>query len=104
MTILPDAIENHVQQGVLALSWADGRTRGWRHAELRAACPCAECRARRRAGLAMEAIDAVRIAFIEPVGAYGLNLGFSDGHRRGIYPFEMLADAAFRLSSEKSMV
>ncbi|MFS2019777.1 gamma-butyrobetaine hydroxylase-like domain-containing protein [Massilia sp. CT11-108] len=31
------------------------------------------------------------VAAIEPVGAYALNLTFSDGHRRGIYPFEMLA-------------
>ena len=32
-----------------------------------------------------------RLAAIEPVGAYALNLAFSDGHRRGIYPYEMLA-------------
>ncbi|WP_020656100.1 DUF971 domain-containing protein [Massilia niastensis] len=93
MTALPDAIENRALQGVLALSWADGSSASWTHAALRAACPCAECRARRRAGLAVEADDGVRIAAIEPVGAYALNLGFTDGHRRGIFPFEMLGEA-----------
>ena len=39
----------------------------------------------------MEAGDTVGLAEIEPVGAYALNLAFSDGHRRGIYPYEMLA-------------
>jgi DUF971 family protein len=90
MTTTPDAIENHTQQGVLALSWADGRSKSWTHAALRAACPCAECRARRRVGLAVDAGEDVRIAAIEPVGVYALNLAFTDGHQRGIYPFEML--------------
>lgn len=91
MSGLPDAIDNHAGQGVLALHWPDGRTVRWTHAELRAACPCAECRALRRAGRAVAAPDEVRIAAIEPVGAYALNLAFADGHGRGIYPFEMLA-------------
>ena len=60
------------------------------HARLRAACPCSACRAQRRAGLTVDADDAVRLTAIEPVGAYALNLAFSDGHRRGIYPYEML--------------
>jgi DUF971 family protein len=91
MTALPEAIENHAAQGVLALRWPDGSAAQLTHAQLRAACPCSACRARRRAGSAVEADDAVRLAAIEPVGAYALNLAFSDGHRRGIYPYEMLA-------------
>jgi DUF971 family protein len=91
MTALPEAIENHAVQGVLALRWADGREARVTHARLRAVCPCSACRALRR-NVGEVAVDAmVRLADIEPVGAYGLNLTFSDGHRRGIYPFEMLA-------------
>ncbi len=93
MSGLPESIDNHPVQGVLALRWAGGRTVNWTHADLRAACPCAECRALRRAGHAVEAAGDMRIAAIEPVGAYALNLAFADGHRRGIYPFEMLAAA-----------
>jgi DUF971 family protein len=91
MTALPEAIENHPAQGVLALRWADGREARVTHARLRAVCPCSACRALRR-NVGEVAVDAmVRLADIEPVGAYGLNLTFSDGHRRGIYPFAMLA-------------
>ena len=88
---LPEAIENRAAEGVLALRWPDGSESAWTHAALRAACPCAECRARRRSGLAVEADDLLRIADIAPVGAYALNLVFGDGHRRGIFPFSMLA-------------
>lgn len=94
MIPVPVAIENRAQQGVLAFSWEDGSSTSWTHAALRAACPCADCRARRRAGLAVEADERIRLIAIEPVGAYALNLVFTDGHRRGIYPFEMLGEAA----------
>lgn len=91
MNSLPEAIENRARDGVLALRWPDGSETAWTHAALRAACPCAECRARRRGGLAVEADECLRIVAIEPVGAYALNLVFGDGHRRGIFPFPMLA-------------
>ena len=91
MTALPETIENHAAQGVLALHWPDGRSARVTHARFRAVCPCSECRAQRRAGIEVREDGAVRLAAIEPVGAYALNLAFSDGHRRGIYPFEMLA-------------
>jgi DUF971 family protein len=91
MTVPPEAVENHAAQGVLALRWPDGREVHVTHARLRAACPCAACRAQRRAGVEVDVIETVRLAAIEPVGTYALNLAFSDGHRRGIYPYEMLA-------------
>ena len=90
MTVLPEAVENHAAQGVLALRWPDGREARITHARLRAVCPCSACRAQRRAGIDVAVIENVRLAAIEPVGAYALNLAFSDGHRRGIYPYEML--------------
>ena len=94
MTVLPEAVENHAAQGVLTLRWPDGSEAHVTHARLRAMCPCSACRARRRAGIDVEADNAVRLAAIEPVGAYALNLAFSDGHRRGIYPYDMLATLA----------
>jgi DUF971 family protein len=92
MTPLPDTIENHAAHGLLALHWPDGRVATLTHAQLRAACPCSACRARRRAGDSIELDEQVRITDIETVGAYALNLAFSDGHRRGIFPFQMLAE------------
>jgi DUF971 family protein len=92
MTPLPDTIENQSAQGLLAVHWPDGRVAAFTHAQLRAACPCSECRARRRAGESIAPDEQVRITGIEPVGAYALNLAFSDGHRRGIFPFQMLTE------------
>jgi DUF971 family protein len=94
MTALPETIENHAAQGVLALRWPDGSEARVTHARLRALCPCSACRAQRRAGIEVKEDADVRLAGIEPVGAYALNLAFSDGHRRGIYPYEMLASLA----------
>jgi len=96
MTVLPETIENHAARGVLALRWPDGREATITHARLRAACPCSTCRAQRRAGIDVAVIENVRLASIELVGAYALNLAFSDGHRRGIYPYDMLATLAWR--------
>jgi DUF971 family protein len=92
MTPLPDTIENQPVQGLLALHWPGGRVATFTHAQLRAACPCSECRARRRGGETIAPDEQVRITGIEPVGAYALNLAFSDGHRRGIFPFQMLTE------------
>ena len=91
---LPDTIENEAALGVLVLRWPDGTVTPFTHAQLRTACPCSECRAARRAGRTVEAAPGVRLAAIEPVGAYALNLVFDDGHRRGIYPFVFLAELA----------
>ena len=83
-------IENHTVQGVLSLHFVDGRVASLPHARLRSACPCSECRALRRAGNEVDVDAQVRLDALEPVGTYALNLVFSDGHRRGIYPYPML--------------
>ncbi|WP_338770263.1 DUF971 domain-containing protein [Massilia sp. METH4] len=84
----------HVESGsgVLAVHWEDGSDSAFTHAQLRAACPCSECRAIRRAGGIVSAAAGVRLSAIEPAGANALNLAFSDGHARGIYPFALLAE------------
>jgi DUF971 family protein len=90
----PAHIENRARAGILAVRWDDGSAHAFTHAELRAACPCSECRALRRAGGTVEAPDGVRLAAIEAAGNNALNLPFSDGHARGIYPFVLLAELA----------
>jgi DUF971 family protein len=75
---------------VLTVAWADGRTQRVAHARLRAACPCAECTARRRAGNRVDVAPDVTLLDIEPIG-YGIRLLFSDGHARGLYPWPYLA-------------
>jgi DUF971 family protein len=63
-------------------------------AELRAACRCAHCRRAQIDGLVTSSFPAIKIAHVTPVGHYAVNLGFSDGHARGIYPWSYLAELA----------
>ncbi len=70
----------------LRLHWEDGPV--FLGAQvLRAACRCGACRAR---GVPGEAAAAVRLSGAAPVGSYALQLVFSDGHDRGIYPWAWL--------------
>jgi DUF971 family protein len=87
----PTAIIDHRRGGLLEIAWADGHTSHLRHALLREQCRCAGCEQQRRHGAGVAAADeALRLVRIEPVGDHGLNLGFSDGHARGIYPWSLL--------------
>jgi DUF971 family protein len=92
MSVLPERIESDARAGTLTLYWPDGRVEELPHALLRIACPCSACRAIRRNGGEVVAPAHVRVTGIEPVGQNALNLTFDDGHRRGIYPFALLAD------------
>jgi DUF971 family protein len=61
---------------------------------LRAACRCADCRRGRidRDGNP-DTADAT-IAEVRLVGDHALNIAFSDGHDRGIYPWSYLCELA----------
>ncbi|WP_060507594.1 gamma-butyrobetaine hydroxylase-like domain-containing protein [Pseudomonas sp. NBRC 111124] len=84
----PSAIRNQREAGHLTVQWQDAE-QVISHARLRAACPCSQCRAARLGGAIAVVQDDVRVARIEPQG-YGVQLLFSDGHQRGIYPWEYL--------------
>lgn len=61
---------------------------------LRAACRCAACVADRARGTFSADFAGVTLTHVAPFGAHGLNLSFSDGHARGVYPFAYLAALA----------
>ncbi|MFG1346647.1 gamma-butyrobetaine hydroxylase-like domain-containing protein [Xanthobacter autotrophicus DSM 431] len=63
-------------------------------ATLRAACRCAPCTAARAQGWFEADVSGITLADIAPFGAHGLNLTFSDGHARGVFPFAYLAALA----------
>lgn len=74
---------------------ADGLQVQWREGSvhlaalaLRAACRCGACRA--RAAREERPDDGVQLTGAAPVGVYALQLLFSDGHDRGIYPWSLL--------------
>ena len=60
-------------------------------ARLRAACRCAQCVRARIDGLFPPSFDGIVIEHVSPMGHYGINIGFSDGHARGIYPWAYLS-------------
>lgn len=60
---------------------------------LRLACKCAHCTRARIDGRFPERFPGIAIVEIGDLG-YGLNITFSDGHNRGIYPKQYLLDLA----------
>ncbi|KQV21134.1 hypothetical protein ASC74_18975 [Pseudomonas sp. Root329] len=86
----PVAIGNSQGKQQLRLSWPDGREQLLDHAELRRQCPCSQCRAFRLQGLVPKVDARVRVIELNQQG-YGLQLVFSDGHERGIYPWPYLS-------------
>jgi DUF971 family protein len=77
----------------LSIDWADGRStrvdadRLWRH------CPSAMGKRRRMEGRNTPEPGLV-ITGAMPIGGYGVNISFSDGHDRGIYTWALLTELA----------
>jgi DUF971 family protein len=94
----PTGITDHRASGVLELTWADGSTSRLPHGLLREHCRCGGCEQQRRS-TAVVAAPALRLVRIEPVGDKGLNLAFSDGHDRGIYPWAYLHQLSLKASA-----
>lgn len=86
----------------LWIRWADGFEQRIPFFKLRKACPCATCREKASADqakptsllLVITAAEAqpVQLLSMQPVGNYGYNIAFSDGHDSGIFTFEYLRE------------
>ena len=81
--------------GGLSIVWADGHASSYDPAPLRLACRCAHCEdewtGERRITAGAIPDDIALLAF-RPVGRYGYQLEWSDGHNTGIYTFERLRE------------
>lgn len=88
----PERIDNDTAQGRLWLHWAEAVVT-FSHVTLREACRCAACQFKRHHRAPINVGADVRVTTIEPAG-YGVQLVFSDGHARGIYPWAYLAELA----------
>jgi DUF971 family protein len=93
---MPERILLHRASRRLELRWADGHGISLGHARLRSACKCAWCEGpRRRHPDHTTACDPdVQLTTVTPIGEVGLQLHFSDGHDRGIYPWAYLQSLA----------
>jgi DUF971 family protein len=86
----PEHVTVHAATGRLSLTWNGGHTQWIDNATLRERCPCSTCRRLAHAGHAARVEPHVAIVDMQPMG-YGVQIGFSDGHAQGIYPWEYLA-------------
>jgi DUF971 family protein len=86
----PQGIVWHEASGQLELQWDDGVQARLGSRTLREACKCAACENRRRAGRPFVAAEATALTQLNPIGEFGLQLIFNDGHDRGIYPWPYL--------------
>ena len=68
----------------------DGKTIRLAASRLRSACKCAHCIRARIDGVFPEGFAGIAITVVAPIGDYAINLAFSDGHARGIYPWQLL--------------
>jgi ATP-binding protein involved in chromosome partitioning len=79
--------------GGLSILWDDGHASSYTPAHLRLACKCALCEdewsGERRLQAASIPAD-IRALSVKPVGRYGVQIGWSDGHSTGIYTFDRL--------------
>ena len=78
----------------LGLAWHSGETSEIQAGHLRAKCRCAWCTRARIDGSFAASFDDVAIERVAPVGDYAINITFSDGHARGIYPWTYLRTIA----------
>lgn len=80
----------------LALVWGDGGESYLACERLRRACPCAACQGEPDAlGRVVRPVPQLgpggfRLTEVNVVGGYALQLGWGDGHRSGIYSFDLL--------------
>jgi DUF971 family protein len=87
----PEEIRNDAAARALTLHWPAGVVQRVAHGRLREACPCSGCRRIRLEGGTPTAAPDLALTAIEPMG-YGVQLVFSDGHARGIYPWSYLEE------------
>lgn len=95
---LPTRVDINTAQSTLTIVWDDGHNCTYPFPQLRAACPCVECRGgHANMGKVPEDLLALPPAnvkgFQEPpkqLGHYALQFFWDDGHNTGIYTWEYL--------------
>lgn len=79
----------------LSITWTDNKTQNFDVVELRRKCPCASCidEWTHKQILKPDSVpETVRPVKIDSVGSYALQIAFNDGHKTGLYTFQMLRD------------
>ncbi len=98
----PLAVEVSADARALELAWADGSRASLPAPFLRANCRSAPAQRQRLEGREVPPCRDLTITAVVPVGHYAINLAFSDGHARGIYPWAYLRELAGRLDPDRT--
>jgi DUF971 family protein len=84
-TVMPDGYELGADLASLSLTADDGSRIDLGAETLRLSCKCAHCTRARFDERFPAHFPGIAIVGVADLG-YGLNISFSDGHNRGIYP------------------
>ena len=95
----PTALRLDESSRSLVLEWFDRPSHALSYRSLRRRCRCAECRSLARRGLDVETLDDVSVIEAVPCGPNAVQLVFSDGHNRGIFPFAYLRELALEVQA-----
>ncbi len=93
MTELPLPERIHRDDHQLVVTWSSRHVSVLPARQLRWDCQCAACRDEMTGALLLREQDVepdVAIRSVRLVGAYGIQIVWSDGHDAGIYPYDLL--------------
>ena len=79
----------------LEITWSAGHVGRYAARPLRLACPCAACVDEMTGRPLLDPADVpddVQLVDLQPVGAYGIRIRWSDGHGTGIYTYRFLLE------------
>lgn len=93
---VPEAITLAADRRSLLIDWGKGEAGRATAAALRDACRASRSVRARLDGRAVPVPADLTIVDVRPVGHYAINLVFSDGHDRGIYPWRYLKEISRR--------
>lgn len=86
----PAEIRVGAKGATLSLEWTDGTSLRFTAPFLRENSQSAGSKKLRLSGLAVPASRDLTIKALRPIGSYAINIVFSDGYERGIYPWAYL--------------
>jgi len=86
----PDEVRLLEQTAELHITWDDGHVSPFTLAYIRGWCPCAACQGHFSDTVKYQEVPPARLVNAVPVGNYGMQLSWSDGHDTGIYAHDEL--------------